>query len=264
VDRLGRIRGVHRRWLTTVAVGALALASPAGAATRATRPAASPSGGTSPALAAPTGAPSPAAPARATPAAEVQEAGAELPIDRTWRFGPVLGIESGIGDADFDGLTFRIDAERDVSRLSPETTLSLVGSLSLTHASGKKNVAVVVDPFSGRTVTGTVAWDANVFELVPTARLTYQARPGFAFVADGGVGLGWTAARARPSVAIAASSPGDPVDGGAGGVVRLAGGLVITPTPGLRIALEALALRLRFGNGPGSGFGLALSISHRL
>jgi hypothetical protein len=218
--------------------------------------------------AAPTGAPGATggatAPQRPRAAADPQEAPTGLDLDPGWRFASALGIQSGLGDADFDGVGFRLDVEHEVTRLSPETTLSFVGALSLTHASGTKDVSIVVDPFAGRTVVGRIEWDANVIELLPTARLTYRATPAISLIADGGVGVGYTTARARPSISLAATAPADPVDGGAGGVVRLAGGLVITASPALRIAVEALGLRLRFGNGPGSAFELGLSISHRL
>lgn len=248
MDRIRTLRA-RARWLTTLAVlAALALGGPAAAA-----PARPPAKAAAPASAAVT-----------PPARPAVDAGAGPSSDPAWRFGTALSLEFGVGDNDSGGLGIRLDAEREVEPLSPETSLSLVASLSLTHLSGSESVTVVVDPFAGRTVNGAVEWDANLIELVPTARLTYRATPGLSLVADGGLGVAYAVARARPAAALAAAAPPDPVDGGVAGVVRLAGGLLLTPAPGLRIGVELLGLRLRFGNGPGSAFGLGLSLSHRL
>ena len=161
-------------------------------------------------------------------------------------------------------MKLRIDAQREVRRLSAETTISFLGAFSMAHASGSESLTVVVDPFLGRVASGTIEWDANVFELVPTARLTYAATPGVSFIADGGLGAVYTAARAHVPPVLAGWQSADPVKDGVGGVVRIAGGLVLTPSPGFRIAIEGVGFHLRFGNGPGSGFDLVASISHRL
>jgi len=193
-----------------------------------------------------------------------EEASLDAGLDPTWRFGQALGIEFGIGDADFDGLGLRLDGERALMRLSPVATLSFMGSLAMTHASGKKTVSIVVDPVIGRSVSGTVEWDANIFELIPGVRVTYALSPSASLFADTGLGLTYAAANDHVSSSVAASNPESPTSAGVGGVVRLAGGIVFRPSSALRIAIEPFGLRLRFGNGPGSGFDLAASLSYRL
>jgi hypothetical protein len=208
--------------------------------------------------AAPVASPAAAAPAAARPTA-LESTDAPAP---EWRVGPALGLEFGMGDQDYSAVKIRIEAQRPVRLLSPATTLSFVGSLGMAHASGNEDVVVSVDPFFGIVQTATVEWDANVFELIPAARITHVATPRISFFADGGIGLVYTAARSF----VPSSTLGqlDLVEDGVGGVVRLAGGIVIAPSPALRIHLEAVGLHLRFGDGPGTAFNLVASISHRL
>ena len=210
-----------------------------------------------------------AAPARA-PAAPVvapepapEPAAAPEPADDGWTVGPVLGFEFGMGDLEYDAVKIRIDAQHAIRQLSPEATLSFVGSLSVAHPSGNKTIPVVIDPFFGVVETAKFEWDANVFELVPAARVTYVASSKVSFYADGGLGLAYTAAHVYVPPLAAGLKP-DLVEDGVGGVLRLAGGLVFTPSRSLRVAIEAVGLNVRFGNGPGTSFGVAASISHRL
>ncbi len=232
---------------------ALAVALPAGATQK--MPASAPS--RAPAAKAP--------PARtpAAPVAQPEPAAAPETPDEDWKVGAALGFEFGLGDQEYDAVKVRIDAQRAIRQLSPETTLSFVGSLSIAHPSGKETVPVVVDPFFGVVESATVEWDANVFELVPAARLTYFASPKVSFFADGGLGLTYTAARLYIPQVAGGLKP-DLVSDGVGGVLRLAGGLVFTPSRAFRVAIEAVGLNIRFGNGPGSSFGVAASISHSL
>jgi len=206
-----------------------------------------------------------AAPAHA-PAAPIvapEPPAAPEPADDGWRVGPVLGFEFGMGDLEYDAVKVRIDAQHAIRQLSPEATLSFVGSLSVAHPSGNKTVPVVIDPFFGIVESARFEWDANVFELVPAARVTYVASTKLSFFADGGLGLAYTAAHVYVPPLAAGLKP-DLVEDGVGGVLRLAGGLVFTPSRALRVAIEAVGLNVRFGNGPGTSFGLAASISHRL
>jgi hypothetical protein len=169
-----------------------------------------------------------------------------------------------MGDLDYGGPKIRIDAEHPIQRISPLATASFVGSLSLTHASGKESVPYVVAAFPAPIIrTADVEWDANVFELVPAARITYFITPTTSLYADGGLGLVYTASNVRLPGVTGVDGKGL-VSDGVGAVLRLAGGLVFTPTPALRIGVEAVGLNLRFGNGPGTGFSLGASLSHRL
>jgi hypothetical protein len=197
----------------------------------------------------------PSAPA-ATPA-HIQEP------ESVWRLGAALGLEVGLGDEDYNAVKVRMDAQHDLQRLSPVASLAFVASLGISHVSGTASVPVVVDPILGVFQNATIEWDANVFELIPAARVTYAASPQLSFFGDGGLGLVYTAANVRvpPS---AAGRGTDLVEDGVGGVLRLAGGLVFSPSPALRIAVEAVGLNIRFGNGPGTAFNLVASISHRL
>jgi hypothetical protein len=255
VDRIEMRRGTRTpRWARLSAlVAALVAAAPAAAAPRPTA---------APARPAPTVPAKPEAPT--PPAPPTDEAALDATLDPAWRFGPALGFEFGTGDVDFDGLSLRLDAERAWMRLSPLATLSFLGSLAMTHASGSKTVSMVVDPFTGRSVSGTVEWDANIFEVIPGVRLAYAVSPSASLFADTGLGLAYTAGHDHVSTSIAASSPESPTSTGLGGVVRLAGGIVFNPSSALRIAIEPLGLRLRFGNGPGSGLDIAASLSYRL
>jgi hypothetical protein len=240
---------------------ALAVALPAGAAQR--MPASAPS--RVPA-AKPAAVPAPVRAPAATPAPSVLEPEPTLaaePVDGGWRIGSALGFEFGMGDWEYDSVKVRIDAQRTIQQLSPVSTLSFVGSLSVAHPAGTKTVPVVIDPFSGIVQSETLEWDANVFELVPAARVTYVATPRVSLYADGGLGLVYTAARTYLPPA-AAGLKTDLVEDGVGGVLRIAGGLVFTPSPALRVGVEVIGLHLRFGDGPGTGFALAASVSHRL
>ncbi len=232
---------------------ALALAAPAGAAPRS-------------AVAPPAKSPAPLAPSRQAPAPAPADVAApfEGPIDPTWQFGPALGFEFGMGDLEYDAVKVRIEGQREIRRVSPLTTVSFVGSLGMTHPSGEESVPVIVDPFFGTIVSGTVQWDANVFELIPGARVTYAANRRVSLFADGGLGLVYTTTRSNVSGAFTGFPQPELATGGFGGVVRLAGGLVVTPSPAVRLAVEVIGLHLRFGDGLGTGFAVLASLSHRL
>jgi hypothetical protein len=237
---------------------ALAAAFPA-AAQRATAPSSRGSRGATPAPAPATHAP-PAAPlAAAEPSASLEAPAPE------WRIGSGLGYELGLGDLEYSGLQFRIEAVRPFKRSSPVTTLSFVGSFSATHASGSEDVPIVVPAFPLPIVRAAkIEWDANVFEVVPGVRLTYSTGQTVSFFADGGAGLVYTATRVYLPSAVGGVSEGDVASDGVGGVVRLAGGLVFNPSPAMRLSVEALGLHLRFGDGPGTAFTLGASLSYRL
>jgi hypothetical protein len=255
-----------------VALGAaLAVALPAAAAQKMPAPAPSRAPAPRPPAAAP--ATTPAArpsPAAASPAAAAAIApgaaplAAERAVPSEWRVGPGLGIELGMGDQDYTAVKVRIDAERPLQRLSPRTTVSFVGSFSASHPSGDETVPLVVDPLFGVLASTEVQWDANVFELVPALRLIHAATPKVSFFADGGVGAVYTAARGHVTTSVLPGQDLAVVEDGLGGVVRLAGGLVLAPSPNVRVSLEAIGLHVRFGDGPGTGFNLFASISHRL
>jgi hypothetical protein len=203
----------------------------------------------------------PPAPAYAPPAEPVEY---EAPAPE-WRVGPALGFEFGMGDLDYSATKIRIEAARAVRRVSPITTLSFVGALSIAHASGKEDVPIVIPTIPFPVVRSeSLEWDANVFEAIPAARLTYVTTPKVSFFADGGLGLTYTAARVHLPPAAASMSEEEVLSDGLGAVLRLAGGVVITPSPALRIGLEIVGLHLRFGDGPGTGFALGASLTHRL
>jgi hypothetical protein len=236
---------------------AIAAAHPAAAqraspsASRTPRGAAAPAVPSAP-VAAPAAAPAPAAHEYGEPAPE-------------WRVGPALAYEFGMGDLDYGGPQLRIEASRVVRRVSPLTTVSFVGSFSVTHAAGDEEIPILVASFPVPVLrSATIEWDANVFELVPTARVTYSASPKIAFFADGGAGLVYSAGRVHLPPQAASLPESEVLSDGVGGVVRLAGGLVFTPSPALRLSVQAIGLDLRFGDGPGTGFALGASLSHRL
>jgi hypothetical protein len=180
-----------------------------------------------------------------------------------WRVGSALGFEFGMGDADYTAAKLRVEAERPVRDLAPEARLSAVVSLGLSHPSGKVSVPIAFDPFLGFE-TADLTWDANVFELVPAARVVWAASPNVAFYGDGGLGLAYTVARATLPSSLAALGVKSPEEDGLAAVLRLGAGALWSPTPSLRVGLEALGLQLRFGNGVGSAYTLVASLSHRL
>jgi hypothetical protein len=167
-----------------------------------------------------------------------------------------------MGDEDYSAVKVRIDAERPLRRVSPRTTWSFVGSFAAAHPSGDESVPVPVGLFTFETAE--VQWDANVFELVSAMRVTHAATPKVSFFADGGLGLVYTAGRTHVASSLPNMQDLALVDDGVGGLVRLAGGLVFTPSPAVRVSIEAFGLHLRFGDGPGTAFNLFASISHRL
>jgi hypothetical protein len=266
LERIDPPCGAHAPSLAKLArlsalAAALALAAPAVAAPRsATAPPAK-----APATLAPSrpAAAAPLAPSRQAPA-PVADAVYDGPVDPTWQFGPALGFEFGMGDLDYGAVKLRIEGQREIHRVSPITTVSFVASLGMMHPSGEESVPVVVDPFFGTIVSGSVQWDANVFELIPGARVTYAANPRVSLFADGGLGLVYTTTRSHLSAALSGLPEPELAKDGFGGVLRLAGGLVVTPSPAVRIALEVVGLHLRFGDGLGTGFAVLASLSHRL
>ncbi len=184
--------------------------------------------------------------------------------DPEWRAGAGLGASFGMGDEDYSALTVRIDAQRSYRELSPQARLDLVVSLGMSHPADSATVPIGFDPYLGTLRTAEITWDANVLELVPAARISYAASPTVAFYADGGLGLTYTATRVDlPPEAEVLGLSGGPGDG-AGAVLRIGGGLLWTPSPAVRVALEVVGLHARFGGGLGSSFDLVASISHRL
>jgi hypothetical protein len=200
--------------------------------------------------AAPTGDPDSVAPQlrQAPPAAWFAE--------QEWRVATLLGAEFGIGDANYDALKLRVEAERTLRALSPRAALGWVVSAGVLHASDSESVTV---PMIGAV---SMEWSANLFEVVPSARVTYALAPKLWFHGDAGVGVAYTAASG--SVDIPGIGRIEPVSGGLAGVLRLAGGLAFTPTPNVRVGAQLVGFDVRFGDGVGSAFSFLVSASHRL
>ncbi|WP_242341114.1 hypothetical protein [Anaeromyxobacter sp. SG66] len=215
-----------------------------------------------PAIAAePAPAPAPVAQGPAPVAAETagglsQEPPAGWFAEPEWRIATLLGAEFGIGDASYSALKLRVDAERTVRALSPRAALGWVISAGVLHASDSQDVPV--------PMMGTVAmeWGANLFEVVPAARVTYALGPKLWIHGDAGLGVAYTAASG--SVDVPGIGHVEPVSGGVAGVARLAGGLAFTPTPNVRVGAQLVGFDVRFGDGVGSAFSFLVSASHRL
>ncbi len=189
---------------------------------------------------------------------------AQEELDPSWRAGAGVGVSFGLGDEDFTSAAVRIDAERPFRALGPQSRLGLVVSFAMSHPAGSASVPIAFDPYSGTFRSAEITWDANVFELVPAARLAWAASPTFSLYADGGVGLAYTVARVEvPAEAAALGLSAGPSDGVAG-VLRLAGGLQWILRPDLRLAVQLVGLDARFGGGVGSSFDVFASLSHRL
>ncbi len=173
-----------------------------------------------------------------------------------WRVATLLGGEFGLGDASYDALKLRVDAERTVRALSPRAALGWVVSAGVLHASDSQAVTV---PMMG---TVSMEWGANLFELVPSARVTYALAPKLWVHGDAGLGVAYTAASG--SVDVPGVGHLEPVSGGLAGVLRLAGGLAFAPTPNVRVGAQLVGFDVRFGDGVGSAFSFLVSASHRL
>jgi hypothetical protein len=216
-----------------------------------------------PALAAPRPAPAPAVSA-------ADEDGPRLPSgppaswfgDRDWRATSLLGFEFGNGDASYSALKVRLDAERTLETLTPRTTLGLVLSLGMVHASDSKSISVP-GGFGLPTVV-SLKWSANAFELVPSARLTFAFAPKLWVYGDGGLGIAYTASTGATLAVPGLGTVKAGVSDGTGAVLRLAGGLVFAPTQDLRLGAELIGLDIHFGSGLGSSFSILATASHRL
>ncbi len=209
-----------------------------------------------------------AAAAGALLASPLARAQSEVPIGQSpggaeWRVGPAFGFESGaLGGKDYAAAKLRVDAQRSLGVLAPNTSLDLVVSLAAFHPSGSYNVAI---PVGYNTFQGfAVPWDANVFEVVAAARITRAISPRMSLFGDGGLGMNHAVARVVLPADLAALGIRSALAGGTGGVLRLAGGAVLAPTPDILVLAELVGLQLRFGDGAETGFGMLLSISHRL
>ncbi|HET8541702.1 MAG TPA: hypothetical protein VFL83_17620 [Anaeromyxobacter sp.] len=188
----------------------------------------------------------------------------EGPVPAEWRAAAGLGLSIGMGDEKYSAAAVRVDAERTLRVLSPRARLAVVFSLGMTHPADAATVPIGLDPITGTMRTAEITWDANVFELVPAARVAYAASPTVAFYADGGLGLAYTATRVGvPPEAEALGISGGP-DEGAAAVLRLGGGLSWTPSANVRIGLELVGVHARFGGGVGSSFDFLASVSHSL
>ena len=173
-----------------------------------------------------------------------------------WRIATLLGAEFGLGDASYDALKLRVEAERTLRALSPRASLGYVISASVLHASDSESIAV---PMLG---TVQMEWSANLFELVPSARATLALGPKVWVHGDAGLGLAYTVASGK--VDVAGIGTVEPVSDGLAGVLRLAAGLAFAPTPNVRIGAQVVGFDVRFGDGVGSAFSFLVSASHRL
>jgi hypothetical protein len=173
-----------------------------------------------------------------------------------WRAGAALGLELGTGDTSFTATRLQLDAETTLGRLSPKATYGVVVSLGLLHAGGDETVPLL--PFG----EAKFAWASNLFELVPSGRVSYALGPTVWLHADAGLGLAWTAGGG--SVEVAGLGKVGGVSEGLAAVVRLAGGLTYAPSPDVRIGAELVGFNLRFGDGVGTTYTLMLAASHRL
>jgi hypothetical protein len=173
-----------------------------------------------------------------------------------WRIATLLGAEFGLGDASYDALKLRVEAERTLRALSPRASLGYVISASVLHASDSESIAV---PMLG---TVQMEWGANLFELVPSARATFALGPKVWVHGDAGLGLAYTVASGK--VDVAGIGTVEPVSDGLAGVLRLAAGLAFAPTPNVRVGAQVVGFDVRFGDGVGSAFSFLVSASHRL
>jgi hypothetical protein len=178
-------------------------------------------------------------------------------FDREWRVSVQFGLEAGLGDQSFSAPKLRVDASTTLRKVSPRATAGLVLSLSALHASDTETFTVAT-PYGADTIG--VEWAANVFDFVPSARLTFAAAPRFWMYGDAGLGLSYTAALV--SIDIPELGRLEPVGDGIAVVGRLAGGLLFSPTANARLGAE-LGANLRFGDGVGSSLSILAVASHR-
>jgi hypothetical protein len=231
-------------------------ASRRAAATKTSAPATAAPNTASPLAATPTPAAAPAPALAASPAPS--DAGADA---TGWRVAGLFGFEFGVGDAGYSVPKIQIDAQRPIQALAPGVRLDLVLSLGLLHAQGSESFSMVT-PLG--IASADVKWGANVFELVPAARVTFRAAPSFLLYGDGGLGLGYTKGTGKIQLNTGTGTMTiEPASTGLCGIVRLAGGAVVPIGRDVRLGAE-VPLSLRFGKGVGSSLAILFTASHTL
>lgn len=139
----------------------------------------------------------------------------------TW-VGGLFGLEAG----DESGVQFRFDGEVPVARLSPNVSVAGVGTLSLALLSN----------------------DIKVFELVPSARLTWAGTPQVGAYGDIGLGLS------------IASGNDDTITGA---TMRFLGGAYYEMNPSTRFVGE-IGLHPHFGDYGDTTFTLMIGVKFRM
>jgi len=114
-------------------------------------------------------APVKAAPAKAVKAAAPTATSSASPFD-SLTVGGFVGYESD----DLGGIALRLDGEIPFKALSPQVSMSWVGSIGFSHLS---------DDVPGGSVT------ANILKIIPAARFTFPVNPQLSIFGDAGLGL---------------------------------------------------------------------------
>ena len=154
------------------------------------------------------------------------------------QIGGLVGFELG----DLDGFALRLDGQVDLQRLAPQFMLSGVGSLQFSHLSDED---------------GGMEWTANIFELIPAARFTYEATRDVGIYGDLGLGL------YIGHFNVDFGAFGDEDDSDAGLSMRFGGGAYFEISPSVRLTGE-LAFHPHFGDYDETTFSLMVGASFAL
>ena len=166
-------------------------------------------------------------------------AASTAPASKALSMGGFLGYEWG----DADGFQLRLDGELPFQQLTPQVSLSFVGSVGYTRGS--------YDFFAG---------DVTVqrFKLVPAARFTIPLNPQFSVFGDAGLGLHYT------SVDFNYDFFGvDTSDSDVSFMLRLGAGAFFQVNPRLRLG-GSLVVDPMFGDYDDTTFALLVGLMYQL
>jgi hypothetical protein len=162
---------------------------------------------------------------------------------------PALAIGGGLGlefgALDSTGFGLRVDGVYPLQNLTPEVTMSLVGSVGFTRWSESED-----SPF------GDVSVSWNVFKFVPAIRFGFAATPQLSLYGDAGLGLYF----GQANVEIFGQEESD---SSVGALMRFAAGGLFEVSPRLSVGGE-LGLNPYFGDFDDSTVSLFATLVYKL
>jgi hypothetical protein len=162
---------------------------------------------------------------------------------------PGLAVGGGVGlefgALDSTGFGLRVDGVYPLQNLTPEVSMSLVGSLGFTRWSESED-----SPF------GDVSVSWNVFKLVPAVRFGFEATPQLSLYGDAGIGLYF----GQANVEVFGEEDSD---SSVGALMRFAAGGLFEVSPRLSVGGE-LGLNPYFGDFDDSTVSLFATLLYKL